>query len=186
MRLLVAMLVTINSATYSQDIFALTPDGFRDSEGADYVVFEFEGKTQKELYDAVLLKINTSYVSPKDVLSSIESVNITINGFTQKLFKWNGAVFDVNYTISFMFKDGKVRVNAPSLNKMLGTYQRKSYEMFVCGNGGGALSDRVFIYQQKSGSLRLSSQKTTIENYFNSIINSIMKSVEENNSNDDW
>jgi hypothetical protein len=52
----------------------------------DYYVFEFEGKTQKELYDEVLLKINTSYVSPKDVLSRIENVSISLNGIKQNLF----------------------------------------------------------------------------------------------------
>lgn len=68
---LLMIAIGMSFSASAQTIYSLTPKGLRPAEDLeqDFVVLEFEGKTQKELYSAVHSKLLSMYVSPKDVLS---------------------------------------------------------------------------------------------------------------------
>ena len=94
----------------------------------NYYVLEYEGKSASELYTNILSSISNLYKNPQKVLSTVENVSIKVSAtaldvkvprdeseindvFPQKYSYWG---FD--YRLSFQFKDGKIKVNAPSFD----------------------------------------------------------------------
>ena len=105
--------------------FSLKSDGtFLTEDGKSYIIVEFEGKTAKELYDMVKANVLTLYNNPQHVLNEIESKNITVRALSDVLhstYKLGSAFteYRVMYTLVFQFKDGKIRVNAPEIDRNL-------------------------------------------------------------------
>ena len=100
--------------------FKLQPTGcFQTEDGKDFVVVEFEDKSADELYSMVKTNVMTTYNSPKEVMSESDGV-ITIFAYEKNIWyaKSLGAtgLYDGNYKLIFRFKDGKVRVDAPSIS----------------------------------------------------------------------
>lgn len=56
----------------------LTPQGFvsTNDTSKNYIVVSFDSIGQKALFDRALLYLNTIYVSPKNVLSLVDSTSI--------------------------------------------------------------------------------------------------------------
>lgn len=103
--------------------FTMRMDGtFLDPENKSYTVVEFPGRSAKDLYDEVLMNVLYSYVQPADVVSYVPEKMIKVRGYK------SGTKFtdsdnitrsgDMYYTIIFYFKDGKVKVMAPSLENI--------------------------------------------------------------------
>lgn len=150
-----------------------------------YTVITFEGMSQKELYDKVLVTANAYYVSPQNVLSVVDSKSITINGISSDVvYRTKMHTFDVNYTVTFEFKDEKIKINSPTINK-ISTYTHKFQEMFICERtfdiGTG---DRFTIFKPKNGSVNLPMAKETLENFINKLIDDIVYSGLS--QEDDW
>ncbi len=112
---------------YAQNVvnFSLKPDGtFVSEDGNSYVVVKFEGKTAQDLYNTVKANVLTLYNSPQNVLNEIEPTNITIRAMSDVLhstYKLGSAFteYKAMYTLVFQFKDGKIRVNAPEIDRNL-------------------------------------------------------------------
>lgn len=118
---LICLFCFITVLTYSQNYFELTPNGFVDRKDTskNYIVINFEGKSQQELYDLFLVKFTSLYVSPNNVISGVPNSTISINGISTDGIKFNQFYnYNLNYTIVFQFKDGKVRINSMSINKL--------------------------------------------------------------------
>jgi len=166
-------------------MFSLTPEGFRNNieSDKDYIVIDFPNNTQEELFKRVLLFVNSSFVSPKDVISKVDNELISLNGFAKDAVKGNFiGSFDLNYTISIQFKDGRIRINAPSINKMI-NISTKVQEMILVG--GTDLTGSYFAIFNRKGEVKSQNAKVCLEDYFENLINTLIDTVKIN-KNDDW
>jgi hypothetical protein len=122
---LLALFFSLELNAQSVVNFSLKSDGtFLTEEGKSYAIVEFEGKTAKDLYDMVKANVLTLYNSPQNVLNEIESKNITVRALSDVLYSTYklGSAFTeyrVMYTLVFQFKDGKIRINAPEIDRNL-------------------------------------------------------------------
>ena len=113
--------------TYGQNLepFKIQRDGiFLTEEGKNFQVVEFEGKTAQELYDMVLLNAKRMFIPPKDEISENEAVNISIGWLFEiprgvfKLFE-DYHTWEVRCYYTLTFKDGRIKVEAPRMDKYL-------------------------------------------------------------------
>ncbi|NQX42538.1 protein of unknown function [Pedobacter steynii] len=125
--LCVALFPFLSSAQDKASEFTLTSNGFINSADStkNYVVVDMQGKSQQDLYKKSLIYLSGLYVSPKEVLSTIENESITVNSTAKNAIKMKvlflNPSWDVNYTITFQFKDGKLRIADPTVNRMYTT-----------------------------------------------------------------
>jgi len=177
-RILLISMIFVSVMSSAQSLFTLIPSGFMATADTtkDFVVIPFEGKTQKQLYDIFLSKITTLYVSAKDVVSKVEDNTINIHAYTSKAVSFSSSYYyTLSYNISFLFKDGKVRVNAMLINYMrafAGTSNEKN--LYLCGNGGSSWFGTQYIFN-KRGELKNKKAKAELETYFDALINNISK-----------
>ena len=123
---LVALLSAIDC--YPQSLqFILQKDGsFLTEEGDSYKVLSFKGKTARDLYDIVHTNAMSYYKSPKNVLSVNEGVSIAVRAYTDELIDYYGGY----YYVCFEFKDGKMKVVAPSADELYYTHTLVTYKNF--------------------------------------------------------
>lgn len=104
--------------------FQLQADGtFGKAGETDYYVAEFVGKTAHQLYMDVLEHISTIYSNPDYVTTKVADRSIVVNGYSKEaaFFYDKGANLtgvNYNYRIELLFKDGKIRVNAPVIKEI--------------------------------------------------------------------
>ena len=174
--------------------FSLTESGLKPANGKDknFIVIEKEGKSQKDLFNQVKNFITSSYVSPKDVISVNETEMITLNGISDGDVQCKkGFVmlpFRTNYTIVFMFKDGKIRINNPSINSMLAESetlggQTGSFYQLTLSENDPVLSRREQIVVFKKNGKTTKGAKESIETFFNSLIDRV---INFNSETEDW
>lgn len=167
--------------------FILTPDGFRTADGQDFYVVEIPG-TQEELFNKTQTALTEIYISPKDVMSTTSPSLISLKGFTEKVYIKDvvrKTSMDTDYTIKILFKDGKIRFNAPSILSM-GTYNKGRFLTLAIGRGGGAgMNDFGYIFK-KDGKVRYKEGQESLESFFNSLIATIVSKVEAPTTEDDW
>jgi len=169
--------------------FSLKSDGtFVSDEGNNYIIVEYEGKTQQELFNLVKANVLTLYNNPQRVLNEIEPSNITIRATSDVL--WSGMrlvggfqEYRAKYNYVFQFKDGKIRVNAPLIDRQLVV------------TGMGNVIPRTFVslidgYFDKNGEVKKNKQKdvSKIEILFNYPINYMLGNLNEapTENNEDW
>lgn len=122
-RFILIFFVIATTCCYAQEIskFHIQKDGtFLADDGKDYQVVDFKDKSAKDLYSMVKENIMSVFKSPKTVISENEYTSITINAVFENLyfrhFMGVNFVYSGNVTIHFAFKDGKIRIDAPSIN----------------------------------------------------------------------
>ena len=188
--LLITALFMITAVTANAQ-FKLTPNGLVSIENPDknYIVLEFKGKTQKELYNAVNVYLHSLYVSPQDVVSTVNNEAITINGISESAIMTKDKnirgriIYDIKYSISLAFKNGKIRINIPhiiSMKRYISTIT-STYSII----GSRLTSQCVF---NKKGKVLDEIGKESIENFFNSYLNKIKTHIENDTKTvgDDW
>ena len=187
--LLITTLFVITVVTANAQ-FKLTPSGLVSLENPDknYIVLEFKGKSQQELYNAVNVYMHSLYVSPQDVVSAVSNEAITINGISESEIKLRKAKsrYDIKYTISLAFKDGRIRVKAPYIVDMYKwLLSNKKYEYSLNGLGYPFYTG---VYRIKDDKLIDEIAKESIEVFFNSYIGRIKSYIEDDNKavGDDW
>jgi transcription initiation factor IIF auxiliary subunit len=161
----------------------LTPNGFFNLQNTsqDFVVLEVDGNTQSELYQKVLLFLHSTYNSPKDVISQVEPVSITINGWSGKAIRRNSMhAFDMGYSINFQFKDNKIRVSAPTFDLTTFTDKTQRLELVANNSFTGSV---LGIYNTK-GTLKSEHAKNDLETHFNEFIQALNTSLKS--SSEDW
>ncbi|WP_461534250.1 DUF4468 domain-containing protein [Sinomicrobium sp.] len=185
-------ILLIAQVSLAQQHFTLTPEGFVAQDKSDYVVIEKPGKTQKELYLSVLNTLNTMYKDPKEVLSLIEGESITVKGYEENAIVHRARPdiisigkpsynYDVSYSITFQFKDGKIRVNRPDFEC------RRWWENFGSWGSLPLLGKNGFSIfnsnKRKYGEIRSQESYNGLIKYFNDLINNIIQKSETVN---DW
>ena len=101
--------------------FDMQPDGmFLTKDGKGFAVVEYEGKTAHELYQMIASNISSAYNDPSQVMSGVEDTSIKVRAYCASLvqkkmiFTFNGGGY---YQLEFKFKDGRIRVNAPYIER---------------------------------------------------------------------
>lgn len=181
------LLLAILIPAMAQAQFVLTPDGFRTAEGQDFYVVEIPG-TQEELFNKAQSAVTEIFVSPKDVVSATSPSVISLKGFTDKVYIKDGprkTNLDTDYSIKILFKDGKIRFNAPSVLSM-GIYNSGRVLSLTIGCGGGAGLNSYGYMFKKDGKIRYKEGQESLEAYFNSLISSIVDKVTSPTTEDDW
>lgn len=82
------------------------------------------------------------------------------------------AYYDVDYTLSFLFKDGKIRINSPTFNAQIMNY-----------NGTWNKMDVKKFYFKGNGNPKREKSYQFVNAYFNGLIKSIL---EKSANIDNW
>lgn len=184
------MLLLLPCITWAQDKFELTFNGFRNAADTtkDYVVIDIPNLDKATLYKNAMIYLSKQYVSPKDVLSTVDNESITINAVSQNAVKikhlYLNPSWDVNYTITLQFRDNKVRVSEPSLNKIstrTGDIFRTVSINPYTGNG----MNNKEIYNKKAD-LKLEDAKKNLEAFVNTYIENLNKGITSTNNQEEW
>lgn len=170
--------------------FTLTPEGWKNAEDntLDYVVIPMEG-TQAELFQKAKTAVTATYKSAKDVMSFNEPDIINISGYTDCISEKHMGmrfVFGMRYTMQILFKDGKVRFNAPdAYNAEYVNGARASYYSLTPGSTG-MFGNTVYMFDKK-GKLKKKDQKKQVEDYFNGLVAQIVEMMKNGGTvSDDW
>ncbi|MGB4776136.1 MAG: hypothetical protein WBP45_13235 [Daejeonella sp.] len=181
--ILLFTLILIAKSSFAQ--FELTPNGFVDKSNKekDYIVLNFEGKSKVDLYKKSLVFLNKLYVSPKNVISAVEGEAISINGVEKNSIRRTGMHrFSNNYTVSFEFKDGKIKVNAPGfkLTSFAAGHEQTLYLVY----SGFSIDGSEFGIYSKKGELKNEKAKNDLETFFNTYLTNL--ETELNSKSDNW
>ena len=84
--------------------------------------------------------------------------------------------------MSIDFKDNKIRINTPIIANSKGDSFNKNNTYSLVGGGGLFGTYSTF---NKEGKLKDESSKNSIEEFFNTLVNTIIKGI-ENQNKDDW
>lgn len=176
---LVALLLTLGISSAKGQAINFKADStgvFKTLDNKNFIVISESGKSAKQLYDEVMYGILTKYNSPKEIIQySIDGNYIVINDVANMLAEtWTDTRiwYDFTYRLGFQFKDGKIRVEAPSI---IGGYLRI-----------GAVTKRSPYYDNFVLTYLYKTDKTQIpkvEGYFNKLLESI---ISEKKNNDNW
>lgn len=173
---LVGLLLTVVHNVQAQ--FILTPNGLKCEDNSDYIILTFEGKQQEELFNSVHLFAGSKFVSPHDVISVSGKEQITLNGVVSTI-PWRNPVSkqcSVNFTITFMFKDGRIRINTPSINRIYTSGMEISLVQAV-----PLITDGVF---KKNGSVYSLGTKEGIEIFFNTLVENVKQYIIQDTATD--
>lgn len=176
--------------------FKLTPQGFVSNDNSDFTVVNVPNAKQKDLYKNVLNAINTMYSNPQKGLNVVEGESISLTAYEEKAlpvrhsaggFGKGNYKYDLSYTLSFLFKDGKIRISSPVFECKRwyeGTYKPTS----GWGSSGWTTlklvkgdRDRVAIYD-KNGKLLLEDAASGLNDHFNSVLKQIMEKSQKINN----
>lgn len=133
----------------------------------NYVIVESEGLSSKDLYNNVYKYVQKNYKNPEAVLKgSIENEFLKFDTYVPSAMHFTKSViFDLNYTTSLYFKDGKSKIEFLNIE-----YTPADITM----------PKIVFSFKalyNKKGVLTKTDVKKEIEDYFNNIIQQISKSL---------
>ncbi len=162
--------------------FTLTPQGVINETNEDYIVIDCPGKSQQELFSAVQMYLSSIYVNPKEVLSIIDGKSITVTGFSKGVIYRKNLVVktsDIGYTISFKFKDGKLRVDNPYIRSIHPTGMP---EISIHVVRPSIMEEGVFT---SKGKVINEKTKTSIEDFFDNYVAKVNESI-INKEDTDW
>lgn len=183
-QLLTLLAVLISASTFAQSTatFKLTPNGFVNANDTSkhFIVFDLPGKSQAELYSASLTYMTSNYVSPKDVISKVENEVLTVNGYEPGAIKNTSlqTPFDMNYTVVFKFKDGKIKVEDPTFRLTVG-----ARTLYLVYPGFSINGQDVGIYG-KNGKIKSERAIGDLEKFFNKYIAKYIQGITKGNITD--
>ena len=177
------MLVMSSFSQKKVEFFLQSNGSFLTADDSDYVVVPFEGKTVSELYSMVKSNVMSLYRNPKEVMSEDENVAIKICAL--KNLDWKEGYIYAYYdyygdcSFLFQFKDGKIKVDAPSVSSQVYKKVSKSYKSFY-------YYVRKLFTRKGSIKQRKLKHKLRIEKNINYPINYLLGFYQKNTGKDDW
>lgn len=165
--------------------FQLTPDGFKTAENTNYLVIEMDGSAS-ELYNNVLLSIGRRFNSPKDVISSVQNKQISINAIYPNIVKVKGGLGMANayFGLVIEFKDNKIRIFSPEIKYLKNDYGAEI--LYICKKTSALTQSKdQSIFDYKTFKIRSIEYKEAIETAFDLLIQDIIYS-QNNTNNEDW
>ena len=93
----------------------------KGKQGEEYFVVQMPGKKARKIYDDVLFNVSRIYAHPELVAEKLEGRSIVINGYAKEIgdLIMNDGSYDVKYRIEMQFKDGRMRINIPTITMIL-------------------------------------------------------------------
>lgn len=89
----------------------------------------------------------------------------------------------MNYTLAIQIKDGKLKINNPSINSMRSSIAEGSFRLFFYKKGASALMGNELNIFNKKGQLKRESAKIALELYFNKLTSDIIRQAKGDNDN---
>lgn len=160
--------------------FVLSGSSMTTEDSKGYIVYEFEGEKQNDLYKKAYTAITMIYNSSKDVVSSTENNIISVNGLSEGRIYFNSMgkrPLKVLYKINILFKDGKVRFDAPSIISC----QYMNNNLYL--TKGSKIEGCLYT---KRGEIRYPEFKDSLENEMNTIVGTIITYMKKNTLIDNW
>jgi len=188
-------LLLVTQLSFAQ-YFKLTADGFVSEDNTDFTVIEVPNVKQMDLYKNVLNAINTLSSNPQKEPHVLEGETITLTGYDEKVlpvrhgtgaFGKSNYKYDLSYSLSFLFKDGKIRINSPVFECRRwykATYRKGSdwdNSDWKTLNLIKGKKDSVAIYGQ-NGTLLLEDAASGLNTHFNTLIKQIIDKSESINN----
>lgn len=171
-----------NMFTMFSQKFELTPNGFVDSEDhtKNYLVLEFPNKTKEELFNETMIYLTKNYVSSKDVISKVDNEVITINAYSSIPVTVGFQKYTNRYTISFSFKDSKVKIDSPTVDLSY-ISSGNLYKLHISSEKANIFNDRIY---GKNNKLNYKRPKEDLELFTSQFILSYKLGMSE--KNEDW
>lgn len=124
--LMLFVLLAVSCYLYAQNSvrFVLQPTGvFLSEDKQEYVVAEFAGKSASELFSMVKSNAMSLYNDPDKVMSENDGNMISIYAYREDMCVVSSlgakGIYGGHYKLVFRFKDGKIKVDAPSIDDEL-------------------------------------------------------------------
>lgn len=179
-----ALLPMLASAQY----FTLTAEGWKSAEDitSDFIVIPMDG-TKAELFQKAKTAVTATYKSAKDVMSFNEPDIININGYTDCIFDKRLGMkmfFGLHYTLQILFKDGKIRINAPDAYHAEPLDIKNRMHIYFTPGNAGFLDPTCYVFNKK-GELKKKEFKKQAEDHFNGLVQIIIDKMKNGASNDD-
>lgn len=191
MKKLLLLLALIPTFVNAQK-FELTSKGFVDLENheKDYIVFKFNGKKQKEIYNLALEAISKYSTSPKDKLTKEEPTRLILNGIIPNVTYISRLgiklYFDMYYNMIFEFKDGKMKVNGLDSIKIVRDDKLNDVQyVFLTQSqmkSGQVIADKYIF--DKYGKVNNQKYKDHVELSVNDLVSSIVSLMKKETSSD--
>ena len=157
---------------------------FLTAAGEEYAVVEFQGKTAEELYQMVKDNVSEYYENPEDILTE-EDNKLTVRGGCKDFVMWTfmmvATQFGAFYDLTFRFKDGRIRIDAPVIeDELIATAS-------VLKKGTSASFKSMLGSFYKNGELKEKSKPKVIqiENYINTTVNQLLGLIKSKTADDD-
>lgn len=146
--------------------FTITTAGVAaEQDSKNFITIEVPGVSQ-----AYLFKRSQVYLSglPDNTTSVSANDRIDLIGSTESIIREankNAAMFNIEYTWEFEFKDGRIKITSPSYK--------------LTNEGENRLDPSIY---DSKGKLRLPYTKTDLEDYFNNFIAEFRAAINNNKS----
>lgn len=184
MKILSLLLMLVPFILNAQQYVA-TPEGLRDSENPDrdFLVFNFPGKTHKELYDITNKFIQVNYVHPDNIVKAdFEGEYLRITTYAEKVLLLQKGLFgesyyaDIRFQGSFEFREGRMKFEIDHIDFL---YNSGTFDYIR----DGALSWGIFDKKGKP----VKDFNIQLEKYFNKYISDLLFYInKEFTIDDDW
>lgn len=168
--------------------FELTSDGFVNASDPSkkYVVLEFPDNDQKQAYDKVDQYFQSVTERSYDVVRvPNDRISATATDKIEALAGIFKRPYDTQYTLTIRFKDGRIRIDAPSIDQM--SAEDGKLRLYPTEPQKGV--DAYFIFG-KDGKVKNNPGKENLEEFFNDFVNEIIAvfktSDGQDDDDDDW
>lgn len=183
MKKLFAFLAMALPMAVAAQSFKLTANGFVNAEDPtkDFAVVEIEG-TQAELFNKAKTAATAMWGAAKEVLSYNEPDIMVINGVGAAAMDFTimgmTTTFDVPYRLQLQFKDGRIRIDSPAVEKGINSTGRGGDVYF--GPGG-----QMYLFK-KNGEPRRDKMIKQAEEHINGLIATLVSKIKNGASQEDW
>lgn len=161
--------------------FVLTPDGFRTEGGQDFYVKEIADKSKDDLFMSTYKSVKAMYNNPSDEIIRDSTEIVSVTSIAKKAVAINVGIklnYDLTYKLSFEFKDGKIKVNAPAIIKIADKDGDLIYlNRDVKKEEGGKMFKGRSVYA--GDNLRMANVKNDLEYIINEKVNAILKKTQD-------
>lgn len=190
----IAILLLLAQLSFAQ-YFKLTPKGFVSNDNSDFTVVNVPNVKQKDLYKNVLNTINSMYSNPQKGLSVVDGESISITAYEKEVLpiKLSNGLgksirkYDLSYKLTFLFKDGKIRINAPD-------FEARRYVESTYRGASGWTGDewvtlklvkvgksKLYLFED-DGKVRFEDAYNGLNNHFNTLLKQIMEKSQNINN----
>lgn len=198
MRCVPIILFTLLFSLETKAQFRITPSGVVCTDSLGYYVVPVPELTAKQLYQSVtgylLANYPTDNVSTAGLPDETLIANIRVpHAFACYKFLWQTTYADVELNITFRFKDGKMRIDAPIVTDMSYLMSNSDHPehpnrqpIFITAPDFSTQVSEACLFDRK-GEVALQRAVTNFDAWLNTLVHSIAEHVQrEQTWADDW